>query len=124
MRLKKICLSVTTDLTYDQRMIRICTALAEAGYDVLLVGRKKKKSLPLAQQPYRQKRLFTFFEKGKLFYMEYNTRLFLFLVAKRSDLFCAIDLDTILPIWIISRLKNKPRVYDAHELFCEMKEIV
>jgi len=124
MRLKKICLTVTTDLTYDQRMIRICTSLAEAGYDVLLTGRKKKGSLPLAKQPYRQKRLYTFFEKGKFFYMEYNIRLFFYLLTRKADLFCAIDLDTILPVWLISSLKKKPRVYDAHELFCEMKEVV
>ncbi|GAC1450645.1 MAG: glycosyltransferase [Chitinophagaceae bacterium] len=124
MRLKKICLTVTTDLVYDQRMIRICTSLAEAGYDILLAGRIKKTSLPLQDQPYRQKRLYTFFEKGKLFYMEYNTRLFFYLLTRKTDLFCAIDLDTILPVWLISSLKKKPRVYDAHELFCEMKEVV
>ena len=40
------------------------------------------------------------------------------------DCICAIDLDTILPCLFISRIKNSKRVYDAHELFCEMKEIV
>ena len=40
------------------------------------------------------------------------------------DCICAIDLDTILPCYFISRLKKIKRVYDAHELFCEMKEIV
>lgn len=122
---KKICLTVTTDLTYDQRMIRICTALADAGYEVLLVGRKKKNSsLPLARQPYRQKRLYSFFEKGKLFYLEYNIRLFFFLLGVPTDVICAIDLDTILPVWLTTAFRNKPRVYDAHELFCEMKEVV
>ena len=70
--------TVTTDLTYDQRMIRICTSLANAGYNVTLVGRKLKASLPLTTQPFLQKRLFCFFEKGKLFYAEYNIRLFFF----------------------------------------------
>jgi glycosyltransferase involved in cell wall biosynthesis len=40
------------------------------------------------------------------------------------DLICAIDLDTILPCYFISKIKRVKRVYDAHELFCEMKEIV
>ncbi|MEP6746495.1 MAG: glycosyltransferase [Bacteroidota bacterium] len=124
MGFKKICLTVTTDLTYDQRMIRICTSLAEAGYDVLLIGRNKKTSLPFAEQPYQQKRLHTFIEKGKFFYIEYNIRLFFYLLFNQADLFCAIDLDTILPVWLISSFKKKPRVYDAHELFCEMKEVV
>ncbi|HVG16444.1 MAG TPA: glycosyltransferase, partial [Chitinophagaceae bacterium] len=42
---------------------------------------------------------------------------------KRADLICAIDLDTILPCLLISRIKSIPRVYDAHELFTEMKEV-
>jgi glycosyltransferase involved in cell wall biosynthesis len=40
------------------------------------------------------------------------------------DCICAIDLDTILPCYFISIIKKIKRVYDAHELFCEMKEIV
>lgn len=116
--------TVTTDLTYDQRMIRICTSLANAGYDVTLVGRKLAASKGLAQQPYRQKRINCLFEKGKIFYAEYNIRLFFFLLFKKMDGICAVDLDTILPCLYISRIKKIPRVYDAHELFCEMKEIV
>jgi glycosyltransferase involved in cell wall biosynthesis len=115
--------TVTTDLTYDQRMIRICTSLANAGHDVMLVGRKMKASLPLTAQPFKQKRLFCFFEKGKLFYAEYNIRLFFYLLFKQMNCIGAIDLDSILPCYFISRIKKITRVYDAHELFCEMKEI-
>ena len=120
----KIFFTVTTDLTYDQRMIRICTSLDAAGYEVVLVGRKLKDSLALAPQPFQQKRLSCFFEKGKLFYAEYNLRLFFFLLFRKMDVICAIDLDTILPCYFISVIKKTKRVYDAHELFCEMKEIV
>lgn len=119
-----ICFTVTTDLSYDQRMIRICTSLANAGFEVELVGRKKQDSITLLAQPFQQKRLSCFFEKGKLFYAEYNLRLFFYLLFKKMDAICAIDLDTILPCYYVSRLRNKKRIYDAHELFCEMKEIV
>jgi len=110
-------------LNYDQRMIRICTSLANEGYDVTLVGRKKRNSLPLENNPFQQKRLYCFFEKGKLFYIEYNIRLFIYLLFAKADGICAIDLDTIVPCLWISTLKRIPRIYDAHELFCEMKEI-
>jgi len=120
----KIIFTVTTDLSYDQRMIRICTSLANAGYDVLLVGRRMKDSIPLSEQPFKQKRINCLFEKGKLFYAEYNLRLFFYLLFKKMDCICTIDLDTILPGYLISTLKKTKRVYDAHELFCEMKEIV
>ena len=116
--------TVTTDLTYDQRMIRICTTLGNSGYNVVLVGRKLKSSIPLSTKPFKQKRISCLFEKGKLFYAEYNIRLFFYLLFKKMDCIGAIDLDTILPCYFISRLKKIKRVYDAHELFCEMKEIV
>jgi glycosyltransferase involved in cell wall biosynthesis len=122
--MKRLIFTVTNDLSYDQRMIRICTSLAVAGYHVTLVGRKQKKSIPLGSTSFYQKRLSCFFEKGKAFYIEYNSRLFFYLLFKKIDAICAIDLDTILPCYFISRLKKTPRVYDAHELFCEMKEIV
>ncbi|MBP6023267.1 MAG: glycosyltransferase [Ferruginibacter sp.] len=104
-------------------MIRICTSLANAGYTVLLVGRKMKASLPLAAQPFLQKRIDCLFEKGKLFYAEYNIRLFFYLLFKKMDCIGAIDLDTILPGYFIAKIKKVTKVYDAHELFCEMKEI-
>jgi glycosyltransferase involved in cell wall biosynthesis len=122
--MKRLVFTVTNDLSYDQRMIRICTSLAVAGYHVTLVGRKQKKSIPLHPASFHQKRLSCFFEKGKAFYIEYNIRLFFFLLFKKVNLICAIDLDTILPCYFISKLKKTKRVYDAHELFCEMKEIV
>ena len=119
-----ICLTVTNDLTYDQRMIRICSSLTVAGHTVELIGRKLKTSIALSQRPFLQKRIKCFFEKGKLFYMEYNFRLFFYLLFKKTNCLCAIDLDTILPVLFCSKIKNIKRVYDAHELFCEMKEII
>ena len=105
-------------------MIRICTALSRAGYHVTLIGRNKRPSPALTERPFRQKRLFCFFRKGKFFYIEYNLRLFLYLCWMPADVFCAIDLDTILPVYLASRLRKVKRVYDAHELFCEMEEVV
>jgi glycosyltransferase involved in cell wall biosynthesis len=121
---KRIAFTVTTDLTYDQRMQRICTSLANNGFSILLVGRKLKNSVPLKIANYQQKRIACFFETGKLFYIEYNLRLFFYLLFVKMDAICAIDLDTIIPCYYISTIKQKPRIYDAHELFCEMKEIV
>ena len=120
----RLYFTVTNDLSYDQRMIRICSTLVNAGYKVVLVGRNLPGSIPLQAHPFRQKRLHCFFKKGKAFYAEYNIRLFLYLLFKKMDGICAIDLDTILPSLYISKLKRIVRVYDAHELFCEMKEIV
>lgn len=119
----RIVCTVTTDLNHDQRMIRICSALAQAGYEVLLIGRTLPLSPPLAEQPYAQKRLTCFFHRGKAFYLEYNLRLLFFLLVNRFDAVCAVDLDTLAPAWIIAQLKRKPVVYDAHEYFTEVPEL-
>lgn len=104
-------------------MQRICNSLATNGYKVTLVGRKLKTSRPLLKTSYHQKRMYCFFTKGLLFYAEYNIRLFVILLFQKMDVICAIDLDTILPCLLISKLRNKKRVYDAHELFTELKEV-
>jgi hypothetical protein len=122
--LKRITFTVTNDLTYDQRMQRICTTVASNGYRVVLIGRKLKHSKPIKDEAYEQKRLPCFFSKGKLFYLEYNIRLLFFLLFYPADCYCAIDLDTILPNYFASAFKGKKRVYDAHELFTEQKEII
>ena len=120
----RIAFTVTNDLSYDQRMQRICTSLVNAGYEVILIGRKLKTSIALKTYPFKQKRLPCFFTEGVLLYIEYNVKLFFFLLFMKADAFCAIDLDTILPSYTLSIIKNKPRVYDAHELFTELKEVV
>jgi len=121
---KKLIFTVTNDLSYDQRMERICGTLAEVGYEVLLVGRKLKTSLPLSGTKYSQQRIKCWFNKGRLFYSEFNIRLFFFLLFKKMDCICAIDLDTILPCYYISKLKGVKRIYDAHEYFSQLDEVV
>ena len=120
----RIVFTVTNDLNYDQRMHRICSSLCDAGYEVTLVGREVSGSTPLRNEPYQQKRLSCFFSAGKMMYLEFNTRLFFYLLFYSTDCICAIDLDTILPCYFVSKLRGKKRVYDAHELFTEQKEIV
>lgn len=105
-------------------MQRIAGTMAQAGYAVLLIGRKRKDSIPLKTESYDQKRVACFFNTGFLFYMEYNMRLFFFLSFQKTDILCAIDLDTILPVYFVSFLKKQKRVYDAHEIFTEQKEII
>jgi len=119
----KIICTVTNDLTYDQRMIRICTTLSEAGYEVLLVGRRRNNSRPVRAEAFQQKRLACFFDAGKLFYLEYNLRLLFFLLFARFQLVCAVDLDTLLPAYIVCKLRRKACVYDAHEYFTEVPEV-
>ena len=121
----KIIFTVTNDLVYDRRMIRIGESLATEGYEVLLVGRQLINSQPFNNQIIKHKRFKLFLNKGKFFYLEYNLRLFFWLLFQRFDIVCGIDLDTILPCYLVSILRGgKPCVYDAHELFTEVPEVV
>jgi len=122
--LQKIVFTVTNDLTFDQRMQRICGSMAAAGYDVLLVGRKLPSSTTFHPSNFKYKRIACWFNKGIGFYAEYNIRLFFFLLFIQTDAFCAVDLDTIIPNYFAAAIRRKKRMYDAHELFTEQKEIV
>ncbi|RAK70515.1 glycosyltransferase [Hymenobacter edaphi] len=122
---RRLLFAVTTDLNYDQRMQRICASLAGAGYQVRLVGRQWPNSQPLTAQPYEQHRLRCWFSRGKLFYLEYNLRLLLYLLGQRGfAAYGCADLDAALPTWLRARLGRVPFVYDAHELFTEVPEVV
>ena len=105
-------------------MMRICGSLSVAGHQVTLVGRLRRKSPSLPETSYQQVRLRCWFERGKLFYLEYNLRLFFWLLRHTFEVYTAIDLDTLLPNLAIARLKGKKIHYDAHEYFSEVPEVV
>ena len=123
--MKKIYCTVTNDLNYDQRMQRICSSLSNAGFEVTLLGRKLKDSKPLSEFNFKQKRIRCFFTKGKFFYLEYNIRLFFFfLFLRKYDAICAVDLDTLLAATLAAKIRRKKLIYDAHEYFTEVPELI
>ena len=121
---KKIAfVSVINDLVTDNRVNKTCMALIECGYDVTLVGRKLSNSLPIPNWTFKTIRLKMIFKKGPLFYFFFNLRLFFVGLINKTDLFYANDLDTLAPLFLLSKLKKKPLIYDSHELFCEVPEL-
>lgn len=123
-RIKRIAVSVTNDLVTDNRVHKISTSLIKLGFDVTLVGRLLKNSENLSDRPYHTHRMGLWFTKGPLFYAEYNIRLFFFLRSNKFDLILANDLDSLLGAYTFSKFIKKPLIYDSHEYFTEVPELV
>jgi len=105
-------------------MQRICTSLAQNGFEVTLIGRKLPNSKPLPEFVFKTVRLPFFFRSGKAFYFEVQIRYFFYLLFHTYEYYGAVDLDTVLPNLLVARLKGKKWVYDAHEYFTEVPEVV
>ncbi len=112
------------DLSTDQRVHKHCMLLHQMGYDVLLIGREKSDSVTLELRDYATYRMSLPFEKGPLFYACYNIGLFFHLLFRKTDLLFANDLDTLLPNFLLHRLFGKKLIYDSHEFFTEVPELV
>lgn len=122
---KKIAIvSVINDLVTDNRVNKTCLTLIECGYNVVLIGRQLPDSLPLPDWKIKAIRMKLFFLSGPLFYFFFNLRLFFKLLFQKADLLYANDLDTLLPNYLISKLRSIPLIYDSHELFCEVPELL
>lgn len=116
---EKIIVSVISDLVTDQRVQKECTTLHHAGYEVLLIGRKSSRDFFLNELPFKTFRFRNLFKRGPGMYLVFNTQLFFYLLFKRADILWSNDLDTLLPNFLISRLKNAKLIYDSHEYFTE-----
>ena len=121
--MKRIIVSVTNDLTTDQRVAKVCNTLTKMGFSVLLIGRKLKNSKHI-NRDYNIVRFHLFFNKGFLFYAEYNLRLFFKLLFLKKDILLSNDLDTLLPNYLIHKIFKTKLVYDSHELFTEVPELI
>ncbi|HPW67208.1 MAG TPA: glycosyltransferase [Salinivirgaceae bacterium] len=121
--MKRIILCVTNDLENDQRVNRSASTLYENGYNVTVVGRKLKRSSKFTRL-YKTHRFKLLFSKKIWFYAEYNIRLFFYLCFRKVDILLANDLDTLLACWAVSKIKRCYLVYDSHELFTEVPELM
>lgn len=119
----KIVVTVISDLVTDQRVHKVCSSLTSAGYDVFLIGSRRKKSLALSSRNYKAARIYMLFQKNFFFYAEFNIRLFLKLLFAKADIFLGNDLDVMPATFLAAKIKRKPIVYDTHEYYMGMPEL-
>jgi glycosyltransferase involved in cell wall biosynthesis len=120
---KRIFISVSSDVVNDQRVLRTAGTLKKAGLNVILLGRKKPGSLPLETLNFTVKRFRLLIHRGFFFYASLNLALFFYLLFSRRGILLANDLDTILPNYLVSRIRRLPLVYDSHEYFLGSPEL-
>jgi glycosyltransferase involved in cell wall biosynthesis len=111
-------MAVTTDVVSDMRVRKACEFLVAKNAFVEVVGRRTLSTFD-AKLPFSFTLLNLLFKRGVLFYAEYNLRFFFYGLFKRFDIIVANDLDTLLPCYLLSKLKKAELVYDSHEYFTE-----
>ena len=119
----RIVIAVISDLVTDQRVHKVSLTLQEAGYNVRLVGSRRRNSLPLAPRSYPAGRIRVLFQKKMPLYAEFNLRLFFLLLFSKADIFLGNDLDVMSAVWLAGTIRRKPVVYDTHEYWLGMPEL-
>ncbi len=115
--------TVINDLYSDRRVDKTCCELKRAGFAVHLVGRRLADSPPLSHRPYRCSRLPMVFRHGVLMYLEFQVRLFFWIMLRKGHFFYSNDLDTVLPCLLAGLLRSAPVVQDSHEYFTGVPEL-
>ncbi len=116
-RQKVIRVLATSDIAFDQRMLKTCTSLSKA-YEVHIYS----KGL-IEHKSFLSHKIPLIIEQGFLFYAWFNFYLFFKLLFKKTDVILAVDLDSIPSAYLLSKLKNTSLVYDAHEFYVESPEL-
>lgn len=121
--MKRICVSVSNDLMCDNRVDKTCQSLVGCGLEVRLIGRRFSFAPCLEQRAYDCRRLRVWCRKNFLYYAELNVSLFFYLLFSRQSLLWANDLDTLLPNFLVAKLKGIPLIFDSHEHFTQVPEL-
>ena len=122
--MKRIYIVVINDLVTDQRAHRVAQTLHESGASVILAGRRFSYSQAVDDREYSTRRIRFIFNKGFLFYACFNFRLLCWLLISPKGIIVSNDLDTLPACWLASKIKGVPLIYDSHEYFTEVPELV
>lgn len=120
---KRIIITVSNNLVTDNRVAKISGYLEAIGWKPVLLGRRWPGGKIPEGRAGKIKRFNLLFNKGPLFYLELNIRLFFYLLLNSCDRIWAVDLDTLASAILISKIRKIPVTFDSHEYFTEMPEL-
>ncbi len=120
----KVLSAVINNIETDQRVDKVCNSLLKFGYEVELIGTtlrgkpRLNKSFKTTIIPLKNQESFRL-------YAEFNFKLFTYLMlrADQQTILLANDLDSLLPFYLVSKIKNLPLVFDSHEIFSELPSL-
>lgn len=123
--MSKLLFVTTSHPNFDQRLIRFCGFLSSEGHDVTWWARPKKGSPSFNKTKYSVGRISCYLQSGKLFYLEFNLRVFLkLLFAPKFDKVTSIDMDSLPGVYLASKFRRFELIFDAHEYFSQVPEVV
>ncbi len=123
--MKRIYIAVINDLATDQRVRRVAHLLLDQEMDVTCIGRKLKHSPELDDVRFKYRRFQMLLTKGPFFYAFFNLRLLVTLLfVRKPGLIISNDLDTLPAAFTASKIRRVPLIYDSHELFTQVPELI
>mgnify|MGYP003365138464 CR=1 FL=1 len=120
----KILSAVLNNIENDQRLNKVCNSLLKFGYDVELIGATLY-SKPILNKPYKTYLIDMKYQSSIKKYAEFNWKLFFILLKKtdKNTILLANDLDSLLPFYVVSKLKGNTLVFDSHEIYSELPSL-
>ena len=118
MKNKRIIFAVYDDLFHEYRGYKTARSFQKSGYDVLMIGIRisDKKLKGWDDIPHQRIRLVRNFPLS-LNMIIYWFKMFFLLLSSKSDIYYSHDIFPLLPVFLASKLKRVPYIYDAHEFW-------
>lgn len=120
----RIIASVINNYQGDQRVQKQISSLRKFGFDTEVIATDLR-GKPKMEFDYPTHILNLNSQEGMKLYFEFNHKLFWKLngIVRKGDILLANDLDSLLPNYLISKMKGVSIVFDSHELFSELPSL-
>lgn len=120
----RVIASVINNYQSDQRVQKQMKSLRKFGFETEVIATNLRGN-PNLNFDYPVHPIKLSNQDGMRLYLEFNRKLFakLLKITKKGDILLANDLDSLLPNYLVGKIKNTPVVFDSHEIFSELPSL-